>query len=217
MSTGQAGRGPGRPRKLGVDEQRARVLRAATTVFAGSGHDAATIERVAREAGVSRQSIYELFGDKSSLFDSAVKDAQDRAYAALAQDVLEPVEDDLGAVARRGYARMFAFVADQPDAYELLHVAERSGEPAMTRLCERLAPIYTEASRRRWQAQGITSGRADNALVAMYFAMTESLVILSRTEDAPDRETLVDLLTEFTVGGVGRVLRRSPEIIERLR
>lgn len=217
MSTTRSGRGPGRPRKIDLKQQRDQVLRAATTVFAQAGLDAATIERIAREAGTTRQSVYEIFGDKESLFAAAVTDAQDRAYAALSRDVLEPPDEDLASVARRGYARMFTFVADQPDSYELLHVAERAGDPAMTRLCRLLAPVYAEASRRRWEAQGITSGRADDALVAMYFAMTEALVTLSRTEDAPDRETLIDLLTEFTVGGVSRVLRRAPDIIDRLR
>lgn len=217
MSTPRTGRGPGRPRRIPAQQQRDLVLRSAVGVFAAVGLEAATIDRVARGAGVSRQSVYELFGGKAPLFDAAVAEAQERVFDALSRDVLEPAGDDLAAVARRGYTRMFAFVADNPEFYELLHVAERAGRPALTRLCERLAPVYAEASRRRWEAEGIASGRADNALVALYFAMTEAMVAVYRREDTPDRDALVDLLTEFTVGGITRVLRRTPEVIDRLR
>lgn len=200
-----------------ADQQRELVLRAATEVFAEAGFQAARIEQIARRAGVTRQSVYELFGNKTALFVAAVTRAENHAFDALSQEVLEPVDEELPAVARRGYARLFAYVADNPEAYDLLHVAERSGNPALSRLCERLAPIYAEASRRRFQAEGVSSGRADNALIALYFAMTEAMVLVSRRPDSPDPQALIDLLTEFTIGGISRILRRKPEVIERLR
>ena len=200
-----------------VDEQRTLVLRAARRVFATSGLEAGTIEQIAREAGVSRQAVYELFGDKQSLFRAVVADAEQEAYEALTLEVLEPAEHDLVSVARRNYARLFSFVAENPDVYVVLQEAERRCEPALTRLRERLSPVYAEASRQRWAAHGISSGRADQALVAMYFAMTEALVALSQQEEGPDRDALIELLTQFTVGGVARVFRRHPEIIQRLR
>src|SRR5699024_10448466 len=58
-------------------------------------------------------------------------------------------------------------------------------------------------------------GRAGTALATMYLAMTESLVKLPWQGDPPDRDALVELLTEFTIGGVLR-LHEHPEIIARL-
>lgn len=217
MSTPRRGKGPGRPRRIPADEQRERVLRAATGVFAASGPAAAGIEEIARRAGVGRQSVYELFGDRAALFAAAVARAEEHAFRALSHEVLEPHDEELGAVARRAYARLFGYVADNPEIHDLLHVAERSGDPALTRLCRRLAPVYAEASRRRFRDEGVTSGRADDALVALCFAMTEAMVLLSRAPDAPEPEALIDLLTEFTVGGVTRLLRRTPDVIDRLR
>lgn len=200
-----------------MQRQRELVLRAATRVFAATGREAATIEQVARTAGVSRQSVYTLFTDKATLFEVAVSETQEWVFTALTRDVLEPPDEDLFAVARRAYAKLFALVDADPECYELLQAAERAGRPALTELCERLAPVYAEASRRRWEAEGIVSGRADNVLVALYFAMTEAMVTVSRGNHDIDRDVLIDLLTEFTVGGVTRVLRRRPELIDRLR
>jgi hypothetical protein len=112
---------------------------------------------------------------------------------------------------------MVTFVADSPEAYGVLRAAERAGDPALTRLRERLAVVYADASRKRWAAHGIDSGRADRALVTLFFAMTESLVQATWDGEPPDQEALIDLLTEFTVGGVARLQTKASDVIDRLR
>lgn len=207
--------GPGRPRRIPVDEERALVLAAARRVFGRSGLAGAGIGRIAREAGVSRQAVYALYGDKAALFRATVADVEEDLYAAVSGDVLAPTEEDLLTVARRDYARLFDFVRDHPDAYPVLREAERTGDPALARVHARLVPLYAEGSRRRFAASGIESGRADEVLVSLYFAMTEALA--TGQEHDADRAALLDLLAEFTVGGVSRVLRHRPDIIMRLR
>ncbi|HVV09660.1 TetR/AcrR family transcriptional regulator [Amycolatopsis sp.] len=210
-------RGPGRPRKLPVDDQRALTLAAARHVFAAQGPQGATIEEIAKQAGLTRQTVYELFGDKHSLFAQTVADVEEQAYATIAERGSGDADLDLKSWARTNYANMFAYVAENPDALPVLQEAERAGDPALTRLRSRLAEIYTEASGRRWAEYGIEPGRADTALVAMYFAMTEALVNLNWPDSAPDRDALIDLLTEFTIGGVLRLYSQTPDVIERMR
>lgn len=210
-------RGPGRPRKLPVAEQRALVLAAAGHVFATSGLQGATIEHIAREAGLTRQAVYELYGDKNALFAAVIEQAEERAYAAIAAAGASDADLDLKSWARKNYANLFDFVADHPDALPLFQEAERSGNPALSRLRKRLARVYTDASGQRWAAFGVEPGRADTALVTMYFAMVESLVRLNWNGDAPDRDALIDLLTEFTIGGVLRLYSQVPEVISRVR
>jgi AcrR family transcriptional regulator len=188
MSTPQR-RGPGRPRKLPVAEQRALVPAAARQVFALHGVQG----QIARWAGLTRQSVYELFDDKTAPFEQMVADLEELAYATLAEHGGGGTDLDLKTWARPNYATMFAFVAVHPDALPVLQEAERAGIPALTRLRARLAEVYTAASRRRWAAHGIEPGRADTALVATYFAMTEALVNLSWAGEAPDREAIIEL------------------------
>jgi AcrR family transcriptional regulator len=216
MSTAGS-RGPGRPRKLPAAEQRERVLNAACQVFAAHGRQGATIEEIARSAGLTRQAVYEQFGDKNALFDAVVAHLEDLAYTTIAAQGAGDADLGLKPWARRNFATLFAFVAENPEAKPILEEAERTGNPALTRLRARLAEVYTKASRQRWVAHGMEPGRADTALVTVYFAMTEALVGLSWDGQAPDREALIDLLTEFTVGGVLRLYRQVPDVIARVR
>lgn len=57
----------GRPR-LSREVQRRRVLDAAVRVFMDLGFKEASLDAIAREAGVTKRTIYELVGDKSALF-----------------------------------------------------------------------------------------------------------------------------------------------------
>src|SRR5207302_1735426 len=98
----------------------------------------------------------------------------------------------------------------------VLRAAERAGDPALTRLRERLAVVYADASRKRWAEHGIDSGRADRALVTLFFAMTESLVQATWDGEPPDQEALIDLLTEFTVGGAFVGLRADDQLADPL-
>ncbi|WP_460429213.1 TetR/AcrR family transcriptional regulator [Amycolatopsis endophytica] len=193
------------------------MLAAASHVFATNGVQGSTIEQIAREAGLTRQAVYELYGDKNAIFEAVVAQAEEDAYAAIAAAGASDAELDLKSWARKNYATLFEFVASHPDALALFQEAERAGNQALSRLRQRLARVYTDASGQRWAAFGVEPGRADTALVTMYFAMVESLVRLNWDGDPPDRDALLDLLTEFTIGGVLRLYSQAPEVIARVR
>lgn len=64
--------------------RRARALReAASRVFLARGYDAATMEQVAEEAGVTKKTLYNHFGGKDELFEASVAALCD----ALLQDL----------------------------------------------------------------------------------------------------------------------------------
>jgi len=70
--------GPGRAAK------RKAILAAATRLFLRAGYGAATMEAIAAEAGVSKQTIYHHFGSKDALFGAIVADLCDSLLASLA-------------------------------------------------------------------------------------------------------------------------------------
>lgn len=191
------------------------MLLAARHAFATHGQHGATIGGIARDAAVSRQNVYEQFGDRAALFTAVVADVEESVFEWVGARARDDSEPNLRQWAHRNYAAMFDFVAAAPDAMPLLAEAERCGDPALSRLRGRLAELYAEVSRQRWAAYGIEPGRADTALATMYLAMTEALVNLPWQDEPPNREALVELLTEFTIGGVMR-LHDAPEILERL-
>lgn len=57
----------GRP-PLGEVVQRGRILEAATRLFLARSFDGTSLDLVAREAGVTKRTIYEMVGDKEALF-----------------------------------------------------------------------------------------------------------------------------------------------------
>ncbi len=63
--------------------KRLSVLEAASLVFCRDGFASASLELIAAEAGVSRQTIYNHYGDKEKLFVAVVKDMTERANAGL--------------------------------------------------------------------------------------------------------------------------------------
>ncbi len=87
--------------------KRDRIIETASTVFAREGFAGSSIDLIAAEAGVSRQTVYNQFGDKEAVFAAVVADTTERAnaglFAALASFPDKPgdLETDLIDFARR--------------------------------------------------------------------------------------------------------------------
>ena len=63
--------------------KRCRIIEAATVVFCRDGYTGASIDGVAAEAGVSRQTIYNQIGDKEKLFIEVVRGITERSSALM--------------------------------------------------------------------------------------------------------------------------------------
>jgi AcrR family transcriptional regulator len=86
----------GRP-KRGTEAARAdSLLSAATRVFLGDGYEAASIDRVATEAGVSTRTIYERYKNKAELLAAVITRLVDRdmesGFASADLDSLTPFQ-----------------------------------------------------------------------------------------------------------------------------
>jgi TetR/AcrR family transcriptional repressor of mexJK operon len=73
---------PGRPKDVA---KRELILAAAESVFFAQGFSAATIERIAADAGVSKVTVYGHFGDKETLFEAVITREVARIEAAAQQ------------------------------------------------------------------------------------------------------------------------------------
>ncbi|MCB1498299.1 MAG: TetR/AcrR family transcriptional regulator [Bauldia sp.] len=98
---------PGIEARRGPESRRAAIIDAASRVFAREGFAGTGIDAIASEAGVSRQTIYNLIGDKERVFAAVVEDTTERAnaglFATLATfpDQPQDLEAELVAFARR--------------------------------------------------------------------------------------------------------------------
>jgi TetR/AcrR family transcriptional repressor of mexJK operon len=65
----------GRPPSYSLDERRRLLLQAAERVFIASGYGGASMEEIARTAGMSKRTLYTLFPDKRQLFGALISEA----------------------------------------------------------------------------------------------------------------------------------------------
>jgi len=68
-------RKPARARKVAPEARREAILKAALSVFAAHGFEAARLDDVASKAGVAKGTLYLYFRDKEALFEALVRNA----------------------------------------------------------------------------------------------------------------------------------------------
>ena len=56
-------------------EKEQRILAAALRVFSSQGYSGAVLDHIAAEAGVSKPTLYQYFGNKEALFSAVLDDA----------------------------------------------------------------------------------------------------------------------------------------------
>jgi AcrR family transcriptional regulator len=210
-------RGPGRPRALPLEQQRRSVLDAARAVFAESGYHGATIEAVARRSGIARPTVYELFGGKGRLFEAVLDDAAERVVRRLSAGYVESAEFPLAQFVRHNYTVTFELWEHDRDAVTVLLAAEQdaAGGPAATPDVVRRRVLHdlAELTRARWAALGVEIGESADLLAVMFFRMAEGLAVRHANDVGFDRDALIDLLTEFTLGGIGRLWDQSLDVL----
>jgi AcrR family transcriptional regulator len=128
--------------------RRAHVLGLAEALFAEKGYTAASMDELARRAGVSKPMIYELVGSKDEVFKACMDKAADELEAAVREAVAgaPPGRDQLLA----GSRAWFRYIDDRRDLWLAL-------------LASTDAPISAQVDAiRRRQTRVVASFVADN-------------------------------------------------------
>ena len=139
----QAGERRIRPLRRDAEQNRQRILRAASEVFTARGLQA-TLDDVARQAGVGVGTVYRRFPDKESLVDALFEEKFD-ALAAIAERALEAPDSWTGLVTLmeqavamlsgdRGLLQIMMYATYGRDR---VHRARARMEPVVTRVVER--------------------------------------------------------------------------------
>lgn len=79
----------GRPKDL---EKRAKILQAAKSIFLKMGYHATSMNQIAKEAGVTKLTVYNHFQDKANLFICAIEESCEESICAK-QFELNPESD----------------------------------------------------------------------------------------------------------------------------
>ncbi len=133
---------------------RDRALSTATVAFAGKGVAATSLDGLAAELGITKQTILYHFGSKDGLIDAVLTEA--------AQDLLEALQSAI-AVSGPGWDRVvatvrasFALAVRRPALLGLLGEVNRLGPPWSEKVLELLQPLVDRA------IDDLTTGMAEH-------------------------------------------------------
>jgi TetR/AcrR family transcriptional regulator, mexJK operon transcriptional repressor len=173
--------GPGRPAG-GSEGKRSAIVQAALRLFLRDGFARTSVDAIAEEAGVSKRTIYNHYGDKENLFLSVVGDTFDSMIAAfvdLMTKYLTDMPEDAVEEGIISFAREAALLAARsPD---------RSG---LIRLMMTEALHFPQLQALQMRPRGIT------AAIAERLARLDARGLL----DVPEPEEAANHLFALTMG-----------------
>ena len=113
------GKRPYAPR-MPPEERREQLLDAALALVAKRGYEGVSMEGVAREAGVTKPVVYDLFGSLADLLEALLEREETRALAQLAELTPQPNPDaDPAEVLVSGLDAFLRAVEARPNSWKL--------------------------------------------------------------------------------------------------
>ncbi len=196
----------GLPRELVERSQRERLLAAVVRVTAANGYEATTVGDILGEAGVGRESFYELFDDKLACALAAHKllldDLEQRVREAYINDNPWPERT------REGLRATLEWFAADPDVSRFLLVETSTIGPAFRSIFKaeyaRFTELFDEGLDKSAPSPDLT--QATRLGVGALMARIYEEIVLDRAAELP--QLLPDLTYDFLVPFVGEEVAR---------
>lgn len=173
----------GRPKEFDPDE----ALVAATKLFWSHGFESTSMSMLVEEMGINRQSVYDTYGDKQSLYMDALRRYADQAAATFAEILttgsspicrirkfLRTIAERACTGERRGCLMTNAIVEAAPDAAE----ARAFAKSGLKRLEELLTKTFKEAA----AAGELAPGAKPAHLAKFVLTVMQGTIVLSKAD-----------------------------------
>lgn len=159
---------------------RERVVDAALTAFGRRGYDVTSLDAIAGELGVRKQTILYYFPSKEALLEAAVDQAAEELTAALslASPGPGPAWNRVRAVVRA----VFRLAARRPELLGLVREVSRLGPPGATRFALMLGPLIDRATRFLEDAMGRGELRDQDARLLLLMAYSSVVGVATEVE-----------------------------------
>lgn len=194
----------GRPRSEPVEVELERILDAATEVFARDGFGGARVDEIAKLVGLNKAVLYRQMPSKQALYDASL----DRALTCLRQALVSAFEspplDSPRATLRHRTGIMFHFAEKNPSMFHLIESASRVPTGGERVRAARRATVrqLSEGTRQRFRELGLPSEQVPDIVAAISYAIPTALAVRLESEPSWDREAVIDLITDFTLGAL---------------
>lgn len=212
----------GRPCQIAEPERRQRLLDAAESVFLESGYSSASMDDIARRAGMSKKTLYRVFETKESLFAAVIAGRRAVLDAMISGGEFSGLESPdnvlrsyLGKLAR------FVLAPRQAALYRLV-IAESLRTPELAHAFYREGPCKVRLALEHWLAYQREKGALhvpdpehDAAMLCSMVISELQMRFLIGELRAPD-DALIDATVNravdvFLHGARPRLHRREPE------
>lgn len=173
----------------GARRTRDRVVAAALAAFGRRGYDVTSLDAIANDLGVRKQTILYYFPSKEALLSAAVDQAASSVAAALESSVARagiasPAGTPVSAWVRveaivRG---VFRLAGNQPEILGLLREVSRLGPPGATRMALRMEPLIDRATAFLEEAMGRGELRRQDARLLLFMAYSSVIGVATEME-----------------------------------
>jgi AcrR family transcriptional regulator len=139
---------------LGPERRRPLVLDAAFDLFIERGYEGASMEAIARAAGVTKPVVYACYPSKEDLFKALLHREEERVLGEIAA-VLPGAGDDAEGALVEGLTAFLRAVAESPQAYRIIFLGEGGVNASVARRVRRGRERQVEAvaaTARSWLA-----------------------------------------------------------------
>jgi TetR/AcrR family transcriptional regulator len=155
-----------------------RVLDAALTSFGTRGFEATSLDAIAADLGVRKQTILYYFPSKDALLEGVIDASADELTAEL-ERTLGRAGDGWGRV-EAVVRKVFRIAARRPALLGFLREVSRLGPPASTRLASRLDPLVKRAQ--GFLEEEMAAGRLRQRDASLVLLAAYSMVVGVSTE-----------------------------------
>jgi AcrR family transcriptional regulator len=176
---------------------RDRVIDAALTAFGTRGYEATSLDSVAAELGVRKQTILYYFNSKEALLDAVIDEAATELVQVVEGSLSAP--DDVWSRVDTVVRSVFRLSARRPELLGLLREVSRLGPPAATRFAQILEPVIGRAT--RFMEEAMAAGEIRQQDSRLLLLATYSTVVGVATE--------VEVLRALGVEPTARALVRQ--------
>lgn len=175
-------------------------------LLARAGDRSVTIDAIAREAGLVRAQVYELFPSKDALVAAALERETRRMDEFMLVAGGRAFEQPLPERLRTLYRSVFDYNAAFPDSLGLLSAVGPTSRRAGP---DRWRELVARRMRRDFEQLGYPSRQLPDVLATLLMGMVKDTIRRTLEEPGWDPDAVVELLVAFTLGGFD-ALNRSP-------
>jgi len=192
------------------EETRKKIVESAIKIFKDFGYDESSIKKIAENIGLKNSTIYRYFKNKKDLFNSLIKDFEDR----LIERIKEKIKNEKGILKKveRFILEYIEFIKENREIYDIFREAEFVNLPLTRFYYKKLVDILKDIFNEKIKNCDCEA-LSYSILGSFYFIIINYLI----WENENLNENQIESLLKFVREGIDKKKDFSPYIVDEIR